>query len=151
PPSSATVRSRARISRCPRRHRRRPCGSSCPRRAATRSPTWAWCRTCHRRRRPRRHRRRPRAMLRLPPLSDLFAAALVLLLAPSASAAEPRDEVGLFTTLPLYWREADAISELIGPEAASPWARAAIERDYELVPLDALAGEGAILNGLARL
>ena len=85
------------------------------------------------------------------PLPNLLAAAFALLLAPGASAAEPRDELGLFTTLPLYWRETDGISELIGPEASPPWARSVIEREYELVPLDALAGEGAILNGLDRL
>lgn len=90
--------------------------------------------------------------MRRPSLLKLFAAAFVLLLvAPSISAAEPRDRVGLFTTLPLYWREASGISELLGPEAAAPWARAVIERDYELVPLDALSGEGAILGGLDRL
>jgi hypothetical protein len=84
-------------------------------------------------------------------LPKLLTAALVLLLAPSLSAAEPRDRVGLFTTLPLYWREASGISELVGPDASPPWARTLIERDYELVPLDALAGEGAIVNGLDRL
>lgn len=84
-------------------------------------------------------------------LLDLLTGALALLLATSASAAEPRAQVGLFTTLPIYWREADGISELIGPDASHPWPRSVIERDYELVPLDALAGEGAILNGLDRL
>jgi hypothetical protein len=89
--------------------------------------------------------------MRRPPLLSLLAAALTLLLTPGVSAAEPRDKVGLFTTLPLYWREADGISELVGPEASPPWVRMVIERDYELVPLDVLAGEGAILNGLDRL
>lgn len=85
-------------------------------------------------------------------LPKLFTAAFVLLLlAPSLSAAEPRARVGLFTTLPLYWREAAAISELVAPDASPPWARTVIERDYELVPLDVLAGEGAILGGLDRL
>lgn len=81
----------------------------------------------------------------------LLAAALALLLLAPAASAEPRGQVGLFTTLPLYWREANGISELIAPEAAPPWARKLIERDYELVPLDVLSGEGAILNGLSRL
>jgi hypothetical protein len=87
--------------------------------------------------------------LSLPKL--LSAALALLLLAPGASAAVPRGQVGLFSTLPLYWREANGISELIAPETSPPWARQVIERDYELVPLDALAGEGAILNGLSRL
>lgn len=85
------------------------------------------------------------------PLPKLLAASLALLLASGASAAEPRGQVGLFTTLPIYWREAEAISELITPEASPPWARTVIEREYELVPLDVLSGEGAILNGLDRL
>lgn len=84
---------------------------------------------------------------------DLLAAALALLLsAPvAAAAAETRGEVGLFTTLPIYWPEAEGIAELVAPDASRPWARTLIERDYDLVPLDVLAGEGAILNRLSRL
>jgi hypothetical protein len=85
------------------------------------------------------------------PFPELLATALALLLASGASAAEPRGELGLFTTLPIYWSEAGEISELIGPEASPPWARTVIERDYQLVPLDVLAGEGTILNSLDRL
>jgi hypothetical protein len=91
-------------------------------------------------------------MMRRFPLSDLLVAALALLAPLNAAAAEePRAKVGLFTTLPIYWPEVRGISELIGLIEASHWARGEIERDYDLVPLDALAGEGAILNGLDRL
>jgi hypothetical protein len=82
----------------------------------------------------------------LRPLARLLLAALALALPFGAAAQEPRESLGLFTTLPLYWPEAEGVSELIGPDVAPHWARGELERDFALVPLDVLAGEGASLN-----
>lgn len=89
-------------------------------------------------------------------LSPLAAALAVLLLPLGAAAAEDdteptRPTLGLFGTLPIYWGEAEDIAGLIAPEATPHWARAEIERNFELAPLDLLAGEGAGLNGLGFL
>jgi hypothetical protein len=86
------------------------------------------------------------------PRLKLIVAALALLAVPlGASAREPRAQIGLFTTLPLYWPEAEGVAELIGPDAKPHWARTEIERSADLVPLDALAGEGARIGGLGYL
>lgn len=69
----------------------------------------------------------------------------------AAAAEEPREKVGLFTTLPIYWPEAQGVSELLGPDAVQPWAREEIEQRFDLTPLDVLAGEGANLYQFRRL
>jgi hypothetical protein len=86
------------------------------------------------------------------PLRKPLAAALALLLplAPAA-AQDERPQVGLFTTLPIYWYESEGLSELIAPDAEPHWARSQIEQRFELVPLDVLSGEGARLNGVGNL
>jgi hypothetical protein len=57
--------------------------------------------------------------------------------APPAQAQE-RPPLGLFTTLPIFWGEAGDISETISGKVPPHWARAAIERQYRLAPLDVL-------------
>jgi hypothetical protein len=86
------------------------------------------------------------------PLLKLLAALLAFAVPLGGVAAQqPRPALGLFATLPLYWPEAQDVAELVGPGAAQPWARSAIERDFEIRPLDALAGEGVQLGGLGYL
>ncbi len=71
--------------------------------------------------------------------------------------------LALFTSLPIYWRETDDLSQVLdGPSdgdddgdhsgeghGGTHWARTALEADYRLVPLDALDGED--LASLKRL
>lgn len=63
------------------------------------------------------------------------------------SAPTERRSLGLMGTLPIYWGEAAGVEELIAGDAPPHWARAALEQEYELVPLDTLAepsGQGAL-------
>lgn len=65
----------------------------------------------------------------------------------------PQAPVGLFTTLPLLWNEADDVSGLLNDKSAPHWARGVIARSGPIVPLDALAGpQGhAPLDDVGRL
>ena len=68
-----------------------------------------------------------------------------------AGGAREKPELGLLTTLPIYWNETHDIGEALGGETPAHWARAALEEDYRLVPLDTLdAGERGLV-GLDRL
>ncbi len=48
--------------------------------------------------------------------------------------------VGLFTTLPILWNEADDVAALLNDTAPPHWARAALGQTGKIVPLDLLAG-----------
>jgi hypothetical protein len=52
------------------------------------------------------------------------------------TAAKPA--LGLLTTLPIYWSETYDIGEAIDGQEPPHWVRTALERDYELQPLDTL-------------
>ena len=57
--------------------------------------------------------------------------------ADEAEAQGPRERLGLFTTLPIYWNEQQDIAAMLEPEAQEPsWVRAALEERHELVALD---------------
>ena len=62
-------------------------------------------------------------------------------------AAAPRTEIGLLTSLPIYWPESDSPADMLNAQAPTPWPRVVIERRHALLPLDALDGE----QGLARV
>lgn len=47
-------------------------------------------------------------------------------------------DLGLMTTLPIYWQESASVSEALEGSGEPHWARTALERDYRLVPLDTL-------------
>lgn len=68
----------------------------------------------------------------------------IWLLSPQVSAE--RRPLALMSTLPIYWGEAAGMDELISGTAQPHWARAVLEREYDLIPLDSLAGS----EGLAR-
>lgn len=73
------------------------------------------------------------------------AAALAFLLAACAQGqAENGDtvkpRVGLFTTLPIYWGEG-GIENMLEGETEPSWVRTALEKRFELVPLDTLEPE----------
>ena len=51
-------------------------------------------------------------------------------------AAQP--QLGLMSTLPIYWNEAVEFSDLLNEGAGTNWVRSALERDYAIEPLDVL-------------
>ena len=70
-----------------------------------------------------------------------------------AARLEP---LGLMTSLPIYWGEAESFADLLaGGEAEQHWVRRVLERDYSLLPLDTLWGENGLpseeLAGLDKL
>ncbi|WP_338444944.1 DUF4350 domain-containing protein [Pelagerythrobacter marensis] len=85
-------------------------------------------------------------------LAGLAALAIGVAAWALSGAGRPRGELGLFTTLPIYWGETAGMSELLGGETDTGWVRTAIERRFELIPLDTLADDdGAISGELAEL
>lgn len=80
-----------------------------------------------------------------------------------ATAGPPdatRAELGLMTSLPLYWPLGAELSEIVSGSVPAPWQRAVLEERHALVLLDTLSpieglGEGAAevdpLAGLGRL
>jgi hypothetical protein len=61
--------------------------------------------------------------------------------APAAEQSARLPELGLMGTIPLYWGEADDFGELLAGEGSAHWARARLEADYRLRPLDTLSDE----------
>ncbi|WP_114520540.1 ABC transporter [Altererythrobacter sp. ZODW24] len=62
-----------------------------------------------------------------------------------------RDKLGLFSTLPIYWGEVGDMNDMLSGSAEPHWARAALEEDYNLIPLDALLESGDDEGALDRL
>lgn len=60
------------------------------------------------------------------------------------SEAGPKPGLGLMTTLPIYWSEAESIDEMLQGGDEKHWARTALEQDYRLLPLDTLAEGGGL-------
>lgn len=67
----------------------------------------------------------------------------------SRIAEDAQPELGLFTSLPVYWPEAPTITSVLEADVEPHWARELLERTYELVPLDVLSAE--TLAGLDRV
>ena len=77
-------------------------------------------------------------------LRNSLLAALALVAAPVAAhetVPEERPELALMGTVPIYWGEADGFEEVLAGETPGHWARAVLEREYALVPLDYLSAE----------
>lgn len=89
----------------------------------------------------------------------LAAVALVLLLAGGLAilrgGAQPARDVtrplGLFTSLPILWSEQDDLAGLLAKDGAPHWARAVLERQGALVPLDTLQGPALAAGRIDRL
>ena len=87
--------------------------------------------------------------------AGLSAALLLILFASGCQAASDSPstsgsvKLGLMTTLPLYWGEADEVGELLRSQASAGWVRQALERRYVLEPVDALDAQA--LRGIDRL
>lgn len=80
--------------------------------------------------------------------------------APLATAPQERPQLGLMTSLPLYWPEDADLATIAAGHAVPPWPRRWIETRYRITPLDTLAPVPALspdaadtdpLAGLARL
>lgn len=82
-------------------------------------------------------------------LVALVIAAAVWALAGGPSPLAKRGPLGLFTSLPLYWGEEGAFSDLLDPDAEPHWARVLVEEHRELRPLDVLSPQA--LDGLQDL
>lgn len=88
-------------------------------------------------------------------MTSLSLAAAMLVVASGCSEREPQEpepervkpDLGLLTTLPIYWNETADVGELLSDTGDPPWPRAVLEDRFDLVPLDSLAGE----NGLASV
>ena len=71
-------------------------------------------------------------------LSGALAAGL-LCLAGACNADEAAPELGLMGTIPIYWGESDGFGELLSGGGSGHWARARLETQYTLQPLDTLS------------
>src|SRR5687768_16778288 len=95
-----------------------------------------------------------RSSLRIP-FAVLAGGLLCLASACQADEAAPVEdspdlpELGLMGTIPVYWGEASGFGELLAGEGQVHWARAQLEADYRLRPLDTL--DAASLAGLDHL
>ncbi len=88
----------------------------------------------------------------MPRLRSLSVALIILLLVALAAAAllwpkdrpappEQRRALGLFTSLPIYWGEAEDLSSLLDDAGEPHWVRAELEASYDLQPLDVLTAD----------
>jgi hypothetical protein len=75
----------------------------------------------------------------LRPISLALAALLACL--PPAAAAQEQRSLGLMGTIPIYWGESDGFDALLAGDAEPHWARAALETDFALEPLDYLSAD----------
>jgi hypothetical protein len=86
-------------------------------------------------------------------VSPTVAAALLCLAsachADEAPAADRGQlpELGIMGTIPIYWGESGDFGEVLNGGGTAHWARAQLEADYQLEPLDTLSAES--LDGLA--
>ena len=83
-------------------------------------------------------------------VATLLGAGIAAQIFPPAPDPGDKPALGLFTSLPIYWGESADITDAIdGGGGGAHWARAALERENRLVPLDTL--DGLELKGLDRL
>ncbi len=70
-----------------------------------------------------------------------------------AGSPEDLPELGLMSTLPIYWPETEGLDEMLAGDAPVHWARSVLEKDNRLKPLNTLVtDDGAnALKGLDRL
>lgn len=74
--------------------------------------------------------------------SLLAALALAFAIAPAAQAEEAQQpRLALMGTVPIYWGEAAGLQEMLTGDAPPHWARAVLEEQFVLAPLDYLSEE----------
>ena len=82
--------------------------------------------------------------IRLAALAALLFAPLGALPAQAEDApalSDDRPALLLMGTVPIYWGEAEAFTDLVRGGADPHWARPLLEQHYRLVPLDALSSD----------
>lgn len=94
-------------------------------------------------------------MPRLPPANSairLWALATALLAAACASPAEPR-RIGLFSSLPILWRESGNLGDHLKLDAAPHWALAVLREQGTVMPVDSFlpGSPGQALRGIDRM
>lgn len=77
------------------------------------------------------------------PISAALAALVAAFATPSAAeeAGGGLPRLGMMGTIPIYWGEAEGLADVLNGGAEAHWARAAIEAEFELRPLDYLSAE----------
>lgn len=84
----------------------------------------------------------------------MFGLAAGLLLTGCASVKQPRPgEIGLFTTLPIVWPEANDINDLLRSDVVPHWALAVLQQHGTVKPIDSLFQEpdAPLLRGVGLL
>ena len=80
---------------------------------------------------------RPKARPGLLPLALLLAACTS---GSAEEAAQDKDDVGLFTSLPIYWGEG-GIAQIIDGGGERDWVRTLIEQRFDIEPLDTVEAD----------
>lgn len=71
-------------------------------------------------------------------LSAAIVLVAIILWRISSPLAQPDRRIGLFTSLPILWKEATALNELVDENDEPHWARVVLEERGTVVPLDTL-------------
>ena len=86
--------------------------------------------------------------------SKITLAVLLALLAIAGGAAwvfaakpQPREPLGLVTSLPIYWGDGAEMSAIVSGASETTWVRAVIEQRYDLNPLDSLVPAVDLMDG----
>lgn len=82
-----------------------------------------------------------RRRTRFPVAFGLVAALGACAAGPTKRPAAEQAQLGLFTSLPIYWGEAADITAMLNSDEPPHWARAALEQQYTLAPMDVLDAE----------
>lgn len=64
---------------------------------------------------------------------------------------DPRRQLALMGTIPIYWGEADGLVDLLADNGHRHWARPVLERQFRLAPLDYLSAEALAGHDLLLL
>lgn len=93
-------------------------------------------------------RMRPSIPRAVPLLHGIFAASLIASSAltagcepgrGTASHSSAKPELGLVTSLPIFWQESEEFGDILEPDAEPSWVRSALEQTHQLRPLDNLS------------
>ncbi|WP_432200952.1 Gldg family protein [Erythrobacter sp. W53] len=91
---------------------------------------------------------RPSIPRAVPLLHGIFAASLIASSAltagcepgrGTASHSSAKPELGLVTSLPIFWQESEEFGDILEPDAEPSWVRSALEQTHQLRPLDNLS------------
>lgn len=83
----------------------------------------------------------PRTRLAAAIAGALALAAAAAFALGGASRDPGKTELGLFSSLPIYWLEAADIAEALNGKGQVHWVRSALEEESRLLPLDTLDGD----------